>query len=449
MAAPKIDSSLKSILSVTLPMMLAVLSSNLMSLIDRFMLAGYSLDSMTAVVIAMNFVFTFTCLFSGIASSAEVLVGQYNGSRQYERLAGPTWQMIYMSAFACIPCALVAYFSDYLNLYPSYYAKDGVAYQKILLYVGALPSIKLAFASFFVGQGKTKIITVSVGSGAISNIVLDYLLIYGVGNVIPAMGCRGAAIATVISEFIQVFILAAIFFSKSNRQHYKTLQNRTFNKNLLKECIRIGLPVSLSDFVMVFAWYLMAIIIGHVSRDEATVYSICSALYVFFIFVARGVNKGTAAISSNMIGRRDLDSIEKVRKTFVKISLLFGAIFAVPLAICPEWLIQLISMVPDDISMLYPKIKVALALLAVDVTCETLLYSTWGILIAGGDSRYATIVDQACFWAITCVPMLVLYCVWGYATVAVLYVLATTSLVASQVLLYRRYKSLKWYNKLV
>jgi MATE family multidrug resistance protein len=408
------------------------------------MLAGYSLDSMTAVAIAINSVMMFTCPLMGIASSAEVLVGQYNGSKQYEKLAAPTWQMIYMSVFAWLPCVLIAYFADYLNLYPAYYVKDGVIFQKVLMYFGALPPIKLALASFFVGQGKTKIITIAIATGALSNVVLDYLFIYTLN-----MGCRGAAIATVIAEFIQISILASIFFSKSNRTLYRTFQNRAFNKSLFKECFRIGIPVSLSNFIMIFAWYLMAVTIGHVSKDEATVYSICSGLYVFFVFIAEGVNKGTTAISANMIGRKDLESIEEVRKTFVKISLFFGAIFAIPLAVCPEWMVKLISMVPDDISRLYPEIKIGLALLAVNITCETLLYSTWGILIAGGDSRYATIVDQVCFWTIVCCPMLFLYCAWGYASVIALYTLVAIWLAICQTILYGRYKSLKWYNRLV
>jgi MATE family multidrug resistance protein len=425
-------------------MILAAMSTNLMLLIDRFMLAGYSVDSMAAATIAINFVCAFSCLLVGVASSAEVLVGQYNGSKQYEKLAAPTWQMIYLSVFACIPCVLIAHFSDYLSLYPLYYAKEGIAYQKTLLYFCALPPMKLALASFFVGQGKTKIITASVATGALSNIVLDYFFIYTIN-----MGCRGAAIATVIAEFIQIAILASIFFSKSNRIWYKTFQNHAFNKSLFKECVRIGFPVSVSSFIMMFAWYLMAVTIGHASKDEATVYSICSALYLFFIFVAEGVNKGTAAITANMIGRRDLESIEKVRKTFVKVSFLFGAILAVPLVLCPEYMIKLISMVPEDISKLYPEIKIGLALLAVGITCETLLYSTLGILIAGGDSKYATIVGQVCFWTTVGIPMLALYYALGYASVIVLYALVAVWMVVCQIITYRRYKSLKWYNKLV
>jgi MATE family multidrug resistance protein len=97
-----------------------------MYLIDRFMLAGYSIDSMAAAVMAGSFMATFTCLLIGLVDAAEIFVGQYNGSKQYEKLAAPTWQMICMSLFAFIPCSLIAYFSDYLNLYHPGYVKDGV-----------------------------------------------------------------------------------------------------------------------------------------------------------------------------------------------------------------------------------------------------------------------------------------------------------------------------------
>jgi MATE family multidrug resistance protein len=415
-----------------------------MYLIDRLMLAGYSIDSMTASVIAGHFVSTFSFLLIGLADSAEVFVGQYNGSKQYEKLAAPTWQMIYMSAFACLPCFLIAYFSDYLNMYPSYYAKEGIAYQKILMYFAALPSIKVALAAFFIGQGKTRIIAISIAIGVLSNIFLAYFLIYEAD-----MGCSGAAIATVISEVIQIAILAFVFFKRSNRENYRTFQNRSFNGCLFKECLRIGFPISFGNFIMIFAWYVMQITVSHVSKDEATVFGICTSLYIFFIFVAEGVNKGSAAVSANMIGCRDLGSIEKTRKTFVKISLFFGAIIAIPLVLSPEWIIRLLNMASDDISRLHSEIKICLILLAINVTIETLLYSIWGILIAGGDSKYATIVNQLCFWVIVFGPITVLYCSMRYVSVPLLYTLVACWMVCNQIILHRRYKSLKWYKRLV
>ena len=134
----------------------------------------------------------------------------------------------------------IAYFSNRINTLLPYYLEEGVAYQKTLMYFAFFQPIRIALTAFFVGQEKTKIITFAPAVGVMLNIILDYLLIYGVKNVIPAMGCREAAIATVAAEFIQVMILAAVFFNRKNRNIYKTFENRRFNAGLFWDCIKMA-----------------------------------------------------------------------------------------------------------------------------------------------------------------------------------------------------------------
>ena len=73
----------------------------------------------------------------------------------------------------------------------------------------------------FIGQRKTKIIVCSALIGSITNIILDYLLIYGVPGAIPSLDCSCAAIDTNISEFTKVMILISIFFNSHNRKNLK------------------------------------------------------------------------------------------------------------------------------------------------------------------------------------------------------------------------------------
>ncbi|MDR0678091.1 MAG: hypothetical protein LBF44_00975, partial [Holosporaceae bacterium] len=120
-----IDCSLRSILNITIPIMISMASAFLMLLIDRTMLAAYSMDAMNAATMSGNFVCIFAFMFMGIANAAEVFAGQYNGSMQYEKLAAPTWQMIYMAFFSCVIFFPIAYFSDYINTLPHYYLKEG------------------------------------------------------------------------------------------------------------------------------------------------------------------------------------------------------------------------------------------------------------------------------------------------------------------------------------
>jgi MATE family multidrug resistance protein len=444
-----IDCSLKSILNVTIPIMLSMGSIFLMLLIDRAMLAAYSMDSMNAATMSGNFVCIFSFMYAGIANAAEVFTGQYNGSKQYEKLAAPTWQMIYMAFGTYVISFPVAYFSEYINTLPPYYLKEGVAYQQTLMYFAFIPPMRVALTAFFAGQGKTKIVTFAVVTGVMVNLILAYLFIFGVKNIIPAMGCRGAAIATVVAEFVQIGILAAVFFNRENRKNYKTFENRKFKSKLFWDCLKIGVPMSLNNCIAMVAWYVVQTAVSHTSKDATTVYNIGNSIYLFFLFVGEGANKAIATICANMIGRGDLESVEKTRKIFVAIAIVFGGIIAVPLAMWPEWIFKILSIFPDNISSLYEDIKTVCYLVALDVALETLELSHWGILIAGGDSKYAAIVNQVCLWIFVVLPTIVLYYSDALTSAPPLFVLTGIWLIATQFFLYRRYKSLKWYRKLV
>jgi MATE family multidrug resistance protein len=408
------------------------------------MLAGYSIDSMNAAAISSNFAAIFTLMLIGLADSAEIFVGQYNGAKQYDNLATPIWQMIYMSFCASSFLIPIAYFSDYIHMLPLYYQKEGIIYQKVLMYFAMLPSIRVAFAAFFIGQGKTKIITFSIIIGSIINLILDYFFIYGL-----KMGCKGAAIATIMAEFIQILILAFIFFNSKNRKIYKTFEKRKFDKQLFKKIIKIGIPMSFGNLTAMVAWYIIQVLVSYISKDFATLYNIGVNVYILFIFAGEGLNKGIAVICANMIGRGDLASIEKTRKTFVYISLFFGFVISIPLIGFPESILKMFDMLPDNITTLYSDVRIIFAIVTINVILEMLVLSTMGILLSGGDSKYTMITYQACLWALLILPVMVLYFLNALNSVVQVYILMVLWLVASQFFIYKRYKSLKWYNKLV
>ncbi|MDR1362065.1 MAG: MATE family efflux transporter [Holosporaceae bacterium] len=439
-----LDCSWKSVWGVTIPLMFSMLSHFLMLLIDRSMLAAYSMDSMNAATMSGNFVCIFVFMFTGITSTAVIFVGRYNGAGYHEKLSAPIWQMIYMSLLTCVISIPVAYFSDYINILPDCYRKEGVEYQKTLMYFSITAPIRSSLSAFFVGQGKTKVITFVVSVGVILNIALDYVFIFGINGIVPPMGCKGAAIATVIAEFIQIIVLAALFFSRKNRRIYKTFENRQVNVELFLGCIRIGLPIALGNVLSMITWNVIQSAVCHVSTDMATIYNIGMNVYTFFLFAAEGADKAVATICSNMIGRGDLDSVEKIRRIFVSISIFFGAVVAVPLIMYPEWLFRVLSSFSGNISNLYEDIRQVLPLVALNVTLETLVYSQWGILTAGGDSKYAVISLQICQWVFVAFPTLLLYQLDAITHVQPIFLLIAISLTTTWLLIYRRYRGMQW-----
>jgi Na+-driven multidrug efflux pump len=136
--------------------------------------------------------------------------------------------------FAAIFYVSIGYFSKYLNLIPECYAKDGVAYQQLLTYFCWMPGLAAAFTGFFIDCGQTKITTTIVIIRNLLNAVLDYLLFLGFRGMIASLGCKGAAMATVISEIVQILILAVGFWSSKNKQHFNTAKNHKLDKNFFE-----------------------------------------------------------------------------------------------------------------------------------------------------------------------------------------------------------------------
>lgn len=444
-----IDSSLKSILNVTIPIFLSTLSTNLMYVIDRFMLARYSIDAMNASVISGNFVSIFTFFMTSIASTAEIFVGQYNGSEQYEKISIPIWQMIYLSFASVIFFVPVAYFSEYINTFPQYYFHDGVIYQKVLMYFAFLPPLRVSLAAFFIGQGKTKIVTICVIIGTLSNFILDYILIYGVDEIVPSMGSYGAAIATAFSEFLQTAILAMIFFKRNNRKKYHTIKNYNFDKKIFLECMRVGLPIAVGVSITMIVWYLIQIIISHLSKDHATVYNIGINIYVIFIFIGDGMIKASSTICSNMIGEGDILSIEKTYRTFILFAIITGVLISIPLVFSPHWLLAMLDMLPDNLSFLYNDVKIVLKLVALNVILETILCAIWGILTAGGDTKYPMKIYQIYLWLLVMIPIAALRYFNLLNSIPIVYLFMTVWMLVTTFFIHRRYRSMKWYNKLV
>jgi MATE family multidrug resistance protein len=421
----------------------------MMFLIDRFILMRYSLDAMNAAMLGGNLAGLYAFLLMAITGTTEIFVGQCNGAGEYDKIAAPVWQMIYLVIFTAIFYVPIGYFSDHLNLIPAYYAKDGIAYQRLLTYFCWMPGLAAAFTGFFIGRGQTKIITIIVVLGNLINAVLDYLLVFGVKGIIPSLGCKGAAEATIIAETIQILILAGGFWSSKNRQHFHTAKNYKFDKKLFKKCLTVGLPMSLGRGAELFAWYLVYAALSHVSRDLATAHGIATTVYVLIAFICDSLSKGTAAISANFIGKKDLASIGMVLKKLTILTLILCFIFMFPLLISPRILCGILGTINEDITHLYPTLSIIFKIQFINIVIESQCAIFWGTLISGGDTKYINVTNLIGLWSFVVLPVALLYAFNRLNSAIIVHLLSTCWISFCLLLVYRRYKSLKWYKSVI
>lgn len=443
-----VSNSWRSIFAVALPIVLSNFSGSLMLMIDRIMITAHSIDALNAVSVSGNLIAVFTFLFIGITDCAEVYVGQYNGAKNHDLLASPMWQMFYFSVGTAIVFFPMAYFSDSFNLLPQYYMKDGVTYQRIMMYGGPLFPMFTALGAYFVGQGRAKVVTFAVVCGAILNATFNYLLIFGVEGVIPCLGVAGAAISTIISQVAQNLILLAVIFSPKERGI--TFKSFKFNKSVFLGCIKIGVPLSASNFLVLLAWYFVQSILSNTSKEEATIYSICLSIYLLALSTGEGLCKATSTVVANIIGRGGIEEAKVAFRRFLKLALVSSVIIVLPMSIAPDTCVfSLLEMLREDVSPIYGPLRICLLWMSFDVVLESLLSILWGVLVAGGDTRYPTMAYQSCIWGFVVTPAVICFLCGIAVSTKFIYQMAFLWLVASLWLFYRRYAGMKWYKKLV
>jgi multidrug efflux pump len=147
-----------------------------------------------------------------------------------------------------------------------------------------------------IATGRTKVTMLTQIAGAVTNIVLDPVLIYGwIG--FPAMGVRGAAIATVVGQFVS-FIWIGTYYLKKNRIMTIRFSDLLPKGYILKELYRIGIPAIVMQILVPVMSYAMNLILGSISTAAVTAYGIYYKLQNFVFMPGYGLNNASIPIIS-------------------------------------------------------------------------------------------------------------------------------------------------------
>lgn len=237
---------------------------------------------------------------------------------------------------------------------------------------GLIPSIlSLAIIAYFVSIGKTTIVFVSAIGIAISNIGLDYILIFGKMGY-PELGVRGAAIASTLSDVIGALILIfAIVFSGNSKKH-KMLQDFKLRTSSTLRLVKIGTPLMLQSSLALVTWTIFFFWIEQMGIFELTVSQNIRSLYFLAFVPILGFGAATKTYISQYIGSGDTAALPIIIKRMQLLTLLFLLILFHGALLYPEQLIRIIN----------PKQEFLIT------SAETLRYIFGSILLYGFVSIY-------------------------------------------------------------
>jgi multidrug resistance protein, MATE family len=318
------EGSLRELWYVTFPLMLSFLSVALMSFTDRLFLARYSAEAFTAITDALTVGWTFVLGWIILANISEVFVAQHNGAKNYKKLGKSVWQTIWLSLSSIIFFFPLAFFSDQLFFTsPTQHLERD--YLRLIFYFGPVFPLYYALYSFFIGQGKTRLLTVLIIATNFLNIEFDYCLIFGIPGWIEPLGLNGSAIATGCSSLFQVIVLTIIFLNTSNRHQYGT-NHWQIDLKFLRKYLRIGLPSAIFAVIEMLAWVAYYLMITKLGERHLTIASILQSLFILFCFFIEEISKGVSTVVGNLIGAEQNSIVPQVIKIGACLHLVFSSL---------------------------------------------------------------------------------------------------------------------------
>ena len=402
--------SLKELCGVSLPLVLFSFSSVLMYFLDRLFLARYSLDALNAVASASTMMWGFATGTYILASMAEIFVAQYNGGGLAHRLGQPVWQMIWFSLATSLFFWPIAYVATPALYGGTPYEKMAGDYFLLMMLSGPAWPLIASLSAFYIGQGKTKVIVCMVLLANGTNILLDWVLIFGIKGWLPAMGPKGAALSSIIGQVFQIAFLFFLFLKKENRSKHGT-GDFLFRPKLFKKCFCLGLPQALLETCTISGWAVYYWIMAKAGTAYITVASITHSICLLFSFVGEGLYKGSAAIAGNLLGAKQVDQIPNVVKAGIRFHLIFFALIAFLLVCYPTLLIDQFLPLTETDELVFSfghgtlthaqfveQLRICFFFILFHLFFEQLSWLFSGILSASGDTLYLFAAGSASIW---------------------------------------------------
>ncbi len=397
------EGSIRELWNISLPLMISSLASLFMIFTDRIFLAHYSIEALNASVNSGTFAWALMAGVGMITSMSEVFVAQYNGAKHYKRLGIPVWQMIWFAIFSIgffVPMAIwgaPAVFSG------DRYGDLEVQYFRLLMLFGPSYALLMAFSGFFIGRGKTKVLIGLAIVANLINIMLDWILIFGIPGIVPEMGIQGAAFATCVGYLFESIVLGYLFLKKENREQFGAAHWR-LNWKEMKKCCKVGFPQGIFYFLEVFGWAVFYWMMTDLGEKHITISSICQSFTILLSFFCDGLSRGAAAVAGNFIGSQRYSLVKKVLKSGFFLLCLFSIGTALILLVDPVDTVRILFIQSPD-GAVQASLKTCMIFAFIFVFFDGMRWLFSGLLIAAGDTYFLLIAGSISVWVFLLTPL--------------------------------------------
>lgn len=435
----------KFVFALVLPMAMQNLINVGVQAADVLMLGKVGEIAISASSLAGQIYFILTLVFFGLNSGAAILTSQYWGkgdTKTIENILGLAMRIAIVASTLFTIAALL--FPTYLMRIFSHepdVIQAGAEYMQIV----ALAYIPAAFTAIYLGVvrsiEKVMISTIVYLVSFIVNVLGNAILIFGLFGA-PALGIKGAAIATAIARYVE-FIIVLFYALKMNKTiRIKLSALFRTDKLLSQDFIKYSIPVTFNEIMWGAGISAINAIIGHLGKSATSANSVAQVVRQLAMVVVFGLANAAAIVIGKTIGEGKFNHAKTYSARFIKLTFILGILGALLILSVSPFVKSFMELGEESEGYLSMMMYVmSYFSILQGLTCVIII----GVFRAGGDTNFGVIMDIGAMWCIV-IPIGAMAAFWWHLPVTVVYVILTADELLKIGFVFWRYRSYKWLN---
>ena len=370
----------KLLLSMAVPMMISMLVQALYNIVDSIFVSRICEDALTAVSMAFPWQNIIISIAVGFGVGINALLSRALGQKNDERvnqvavngllLAGLSYLLVLVAGLIGIR----AYMRTQTDI--ETIVNYGITYLNICILCSFGVFVEITFERFLQATGRTVYSMITQLTGAITNIILDPILIFGLLG-FPKLGIAGAAWATVIGQCVGAVVAVMLNHFKNPEVHLRLRHIRP-NGHLMGEITAISIPSIIMSCISSLTCFVMNMILIAYSSTAVAVFGVYFKLQSFVFMPVFGLNNGMVPIIAYNYGAQKPERIHKTIR--------LGMVYAVAIMVVGLLVFQLI---PKELLLMFDASDAMLEIGAPALRIMSLAFVFAGIGIVSGSSCQA------------------------------------------------------------
>ena len=434
---------MKSLCKIAIPVTLQSMLQASFSIIDQIMIGQLGETNISAVGLCGNYSLIFSVVIGAVSTVAGILIAQFVGadddkeawcSFDISLICGIIISALFLFASGIFPTQILGLYTNDIRI-----INTGAVYFQIVAFSYIPMAISTVLSAWLRCKEHATIPFLASLGAVAANTGLNYVLIFGKLGFMP-MGIKGAAIATLVSQLLNLLFIFIGFVVCIRKNGDKPILSLHFRKITLRDYFIMIMPILVSEFLWSLGQNVESAVYGHLSTANLAAYTLTCPIQGLIVGALSGLSAAAGVMVGKRLGKKEYDNAYAESKKIMFAGLI-GSLIVSTLLILLAGTYTRFYRVDNLVKELGKTLLIIFALYA-PVKVENMILGG-GIIRSGGNTRIIMIIDIIGTWCIGIPLCLIAAYVFHWGIVGV-YTLLTTEEIFRLVISLVIFKRRKW-----